>query len=138
VSSTFNISAAANGSTTAQIRFQYAGDDGYWWALDNIVLTGTDCLPPTGLTVMEITPHGGTISWTDNASAGYSWAVTTGAVPDGTNELVEGDGSITTISGLTSNTTYTVWVRADCGDGGYSSWSSGVDFTTPCDPSDIH
>gem|GEM_PF-1965320 len=133
---TLDITAAANSSPTAQIRFHYTGNYAYWWALDNIVLEGIDCLAPSGLAVTGITSSGGSIGWTDNGSTGYDWAVTTGAIPNGTNELAEGDGVLTTITGLNGNTSYTAWVRSDCG-GDYSNWSTGVNFHTLCAASDI-
>ncbi|MCB9169886.1 MAG: lamin tail domain-containing protein [Flavobacteriales bacterium] len=36
---TIDITAAAGGSSTAQVRFTYHGDWDYWWALDNISVT---------------------------------------------------------------------------------------------------
>ncbi|MCB9169889.1 MAG: T9SS type A sorting domain-containing protein [Flavobacteriales bacterium] len=36
---TIDISAAAGGSSTAQVRFTYHGDWAWWWALDNISVT---------------------------------------------------------------------------------------------------
>jgi hypothetical protein len=130
VSESINITAATNGYSSAQVRFQYTGDYAWWWALDNIVLEEIDCLAPSDLAVTGITVEGGTISWTDNGSVGYDWAVTAGDEPDGSNELAEGDGSLTSITGLNSNTTYTAWVRADCGDGSFSDWSAPVNFFT--------
>ncbi len=125
-----NITPATGGNSAAQIRFHYAGQWRWWWALDNIALQKMTCAPPAGLAVTAITTSGGTIGWTDNGSAGYEWAVTTGAVPNGTNAVASGTGSNHTIAGLNSGTPYTAWVRANCGDGTFSSWSNGVHFTT--------
>ncbi len=125
-----NITAATGGSSAAQVRFRYNGDWAYWWALDNINLEIVACSAPADLAVTAITTSGGTIGWTDNGSTGYEWAVTTGAAPDGSNEVATGDGSNMTISGLQSGTAYTAWVRSDCGDGSFSTWSNGVAFIT--------
>lgn len=130
VTKSINITAAAGGSSTAQVKFVYEGDWDYWWALDNITVEAVGCLYPSDLAVNGITTDGGTVSWTDNGSTGYDWAVTAGNAPDGTNELASGDGGNTTISGLNSGTTYMVFVRSDCGGGNLSPWSPGVSFAT--------
>ncbi len=125
-----DITAAAGGSTTAQVRFHYAGDWRWWWALDNINLSVAACAPPTGLAVTGITTSGGTLGWTDNGSAGYEWVVTTGAMPNGSNAAASGTGGDMTITGLDGGTPYTAWVRADCGGGNFSPWSNGFAFAT--------
>src|SRR5690606_30413593 len=38
------------------------------------------------------------------------------------------------VTGLTANTTYYWWVRANCGAGDTSKWSSGGSFKTLCNP----
>lgn len=129
VTESINITAAAGGSATAQVRFFYEGDWTYYWALDEISVSAVACLFPADLAVSAITTDGGTVSWTDNGSSAYYWAVTTGDEPDGTNELATGDGSNTTITGLNSGAAYTVFVRADC-NGNLSPWSPGVNFAT--------
>ena len=129
VSESINITAAAGGSATAQVRFRYTGDWDYWWALDNISVEAVACLYPSDLAITGITVDGAMISWTDNGSAAYEWAITTGPVPDGTNEVVTGDGSDLNVTGLSSGTPYTAYVRSDCG-GDLSPWSTGVSFTT--------
>lgn len=130
VAQNINITGAAGGSTVAQVRFRYNGDWAWWWALDNINLEIAACAAPSDLAVTGIGLDGGTIGWTDNGSPGYEWAVTTGAAPDGSNEVASGDGSNLTIAGLQSGTAYTAWVRSDCGDGSFSNWSNGVTFMT--------
>lgn len=130
VSHSIDITAATGGSTTAQVRFHYGGDWRWWWALDNIRLETVACAPPTDLAVSNVTTSSATVSWTDNGSAGYQWAVTTGATPNGSNEVAQGDGNDMNITGLNTGTSYTVFVRADCGDGNFSNWSSGVNFVT--------
>ncbi|MBS1581143.1 MAG: fibronectin type III domain-containing protein, partial [Bacteroidetes bacterium] len=130
VMSTFDITAATNGAANAQVRFQFHAGWDWWWAIDNVLVQRTQCGFPAGLAVGGLTIDGGTISWTDNGSPAYDWAVTTGGIPDGSNELATGDGSNTTATGLLSGTNYTVFVRAQCAGGGTSAWSSGVPFVT--------
>lgn len=130
VTTNLNITTATGGSSMAQVRFQFNSGWDWWWALDNIVVERTSCAAPEDLAVTGITTNSGTIGWMDNGSAGYEWAVTTGAVPNGTNEIASGDGSDLSITGLASGTPYTAWVRSDCGDGTFSNWSNGFPFIT--------
>lgn len=130
VTTSINITGATGGSATAQVRFHYGGDWRYWWAVDNISLEAVSCIYPSELTVTSITESGATLGWTDNGSAGYEWALTSGGIPNDTNQVASGDGSNTDITGLTSGTPYTAWVRADCGDGTFSPWSNGLSFFT--------
>lgn len=129
VNTSVNITGAAGGATNAQVRFLYAGSWQWWWAVDNISLEAVACVYPSDLAVSNITTEGASFSWTDNGSSAYEWAVTTGAEPDGTNEIASGDGSSTDITGLSSGSLYSVFVRSDC-DGTFSPWSPGVNFTT--------
>ncbi|MBS1581148.1 MAG: fibronectin type III domain-containing protein, partial [Bacteroidetes bacterium] len=127
---TLNITAATGASANARVRFHFSSGWDWWWAVDNVLVERADCIFPADLAVTGITTDGGSVSWTDNGSPGYDWAVTDGSVPDGGNELAIGDGSNTTFNGLLGGTNYTVFVRAQCDGGGTSAWSSGVPFTT--------
>ncbi len=127
---TIDITDAAGGSAAAQLRFQFSAGWDWWWALDNITVTASDCSFPTGLAVSNITTSGASISWEDNGSTGYEWSITAGAAPDGTNAISSGDGSSLTASGLAPGTPHTAFVRSLCPDGGTSAWSAGVIFTT--------
>ena len=92
---------------------------------------GNFCIPPSGITVANITGTTADISWTaNNGETSWEYVV----VPVGTGEPT---GSGTTvavpsasISGLSFSTEYEVWVRADCGGGIFSIWSGPSNFTT--------
>jgi subtilisin-like proprotein convertase family protein len=112
--------------------------------VDNIILTS--CVPPTGLTAVAPTTTTATLNWTassSNPSGGYAWEVrTSGAAGSGPAGLAASGttaAGVTTanVSGLTANTTYSVYVRSDCGGGDISVWTSAVSFTTPCNPSPL-
>ena len=38
-----NVTAAANGAATAQVRFRWSGDWGFWWMIDNVVVEEISC-----------------------------------------------------------------------------------------------
>lgn len=130
VLTTLDITAACNGSASAQVRFQFSAGWDWWWAIDNISVTRQSCAFPENVAVNGITQTGATVTWDDNGAPGYSWAVTTGAYPDGTNEVATGDGSNTSIIGLDPGTAYVVFVEADCGDLTTSGYGDGVPFVT--------
>ncbi|MCK8480283.1 gliding motility-associated C-terminal domain-containing protein [Psychroserpens algicola] len=91
---------------------------------------GSFCIPPSAITVTDITGTSAEISWTPN-NGETSWEYV--VVPAGTGEPT-GPGTTTStpsasISGLDFETEYEVWVRADCGSS-FSIWGGPVTFTT--------
>ncbi|WP_028871894.1 gliding motility-associated C-terminal domain-containing protein [Psychroserpens burtonensis] len=92
---------------------------------------GNFCIPPSGITVANITGTSADISWTaNNGETSWEYVV----VPVGTGEPSGPGTTIATpsvsISGLDFSTEYEVWVRADCGGGTFSIWSGPSNFTT--------
>ncbi|WP_299225205.1 gliding motility-associated C-terminal domain-containing protein [uncultured Psychroserpens sp.] len=91
------------------------------------------CQEPSGITIDGFTDTTANISWTPGG-AETSWEVAVQPVGTG---VPAGAGDPTTnnpysASGLTAITDYEVWVRADCGTNGLSSWIGPVNFTTAC------
>jgi hypothetical protein len=108
--------------------------------------TPVTCFVPTAINVppISITNTTATINWTLPASgspANFPYEIrTSGAPGSGPAGLVQ-SGAITpatltsfNATGLTAGTTYTFYIRSFCGGVDYSSWSSGVTFTTLCNP----
>ncbi|WP_299271979.1 gliding motility-associated C-terminal domain-containing protein [uncultured Psychroserpens sp.] len=91
---------------------------------------GNFCIPPSGITVANITGTTADISWTPN-NGETSWEYV--VVPSGTGEPTGPGTTVGTpsanITGLNFETEYEVWVRADCGSE-FSIWSGPVTFTT--------
>ena len=93
------------------------------------------CIPPTALTVDEVTNHTAAISWTKN-SGETEWHVYCSTYPTAPADDIElsqvtvvSATPSTTLTGLEASTKYYFWVRGNCVDDGYSSWV-GSDFTT--------
>ena len=84
-----------------------------------------DCPKPTVLTVADVTAHTAHLSWTSDADA---WQI---CLNDNEDELIGVTTNPYTLENLADATTYTVKVRANCGDEVYSEWSNDVSFTTP-------
>nr|WP_321221481.1 gliding motility-associated C-terminal domain-containing protein [uncultured Psychroserpens sp.] len=92
---------------------------------------GNFCIPPSGITIANITGTSADISWTaNNGETSWEYVV----VPAGTGEPTGPGTTVTTpsanITGLDFETEYEVWVRADCGGGTFSIWTGPTNFTT--------
>lgn len=106
------------------------------------IWTPPSCLPPTSLTITYTSPTSANLSWTASASApssGYQWEIrTSGLGGSGATGLVAsgsvGAGVTTaSTSSLTSSTTYTLYVRSNCG-GTFSGWAASTSSTSPVTP----
>ena len=98
--------------------------------IDNFQVIGQGCDDPTNISANNITATSADISWTPGSTE-TAWQIrqgNTGVPIDLTNNLYQA-------TGLTPNTSYTYYVRSNCGSGTFSSWSS-VTFLTPTLPVD--
>ncbi|MBK6347755.1 MAG: hypothetical protein IPF68_17815 [Bacteroidales bacterium] len=90
------------------------------------------CSIPLSLAYSGVTASTANISWTDAATVEIDYAI--GAHTPGTGTIVP---NVTAnpygLTGLTSNSTYYVYVRQNCGAGNFSAWTGPVVFTTLCD-----
>jgi hypothetical protein len=100
------------------------------------------CYPVTAIAVSSITNNAASIAWTAptlGTPASYEYEVrSSGAAGSGATGLAaSGTTTVPTVSasitGLTANTIYKVYVRAFCGGSDYSLWTSSANFTTLCD-----
>ncbi len=102
-------------------------------------LTAAPCQPATALAVSNISLTGVTATWSAPTSGNpvtqYNYEVrTSGAPGSGSTGLATSGNNATTtvnISGLSSSTFYTLYIRPDCGSGNIGSWISTT-FTTLC------
>ena len=111
------------------------GDDFYDdVAIDDVrIMDMPTCSAPTGLDLDAVTTTTtATISWTAGGTE-TAWEYVVEAY--GSDEPSTGGTATTsnplTLSGLTANTLYDVYVRADCGAGDFSSWAK-ISFPTEC------
>lgn len=106
----------------------------------SVVLTPT-CFVPTALVASAVTSSTATVTWTAPVSgspATYVYEVrTSGAAGSGSTGLFTSGSTTaptvtTSLTGLTAQTSYSVYVRTFCGGSDYSSWTSATTFTTAC------
>ena len=100
--------------------------------VDNIMVNVLpDCIRPSHVTVGSITASEATVNWTPGDQE-TMWEVATVPPGQSISTVVPETASAFpyTVSNLTDDTPYQVFVRAICPSGGYSSWTSPVSFRT--------
>ena len=100
------------------------------------------CFTPNALTTANTTTSTTTLSWalpTTGTPGNYNYEIrTSGAAGSGATGLVT-SGTVAApstsvgITGLSASTSYTAYVRSDCGAGDFSTWKS-VTIVTACGP----
>ena len=97
--------------------------------------TPVACFVPQDLLVSSVSTNAANLQWDAGFSNENQWEI-----EYGTSGFTFGEGTrvsfatnVALIQGLTSNTTYDVYVRANCETEGFSNWSSAVTFKTDCD-----
>jgi hypothetical protein len=115
----------------------YSGSWGVTLDFDVTIVPAPACIPPSALTVTSITNAAANLGWTENGTAtvwDIEWG-TNGFTPTGTPNIAGTTTNPHNLTGLTSNTAYSFYVRANCGGAnGESTWSGPFNFTTLCDP----
>ena len=101
-----------------------------------VVPEAPSCSLPSGLTLDAATNNTATVSWTAGGTETV-WEYVVQAYDSGepTASGTSTTSNPLTVSGLTANTAYDFYVRADCGGGDTSNWTYGS-FTTNCDITD--
>ena len=105
-------------------------------AIDDIAISAISCFDPSGLTASNVSDVSADLSWTPGGSE-PAWELTYGlqGFSTGSGTLVPMlTASSHTLSGLTANTAYDYYVKADCGFGtgttDLSNWAGPYTFTT--------
>ena len=140
VSTTFNIFIAELGTEPVgqNLAFRHSGNPSYAVFIDDVVW---DLIPPcpdvslsgsNNATISSVN-----ITW-EAGGAETSWQYVYGAtsVTDPTTLTPVGVtiNPEATITGLSPQTSYKVWVRSDCGVSGFGAWIGPIIVTTPCLP----
>jgi hypothetical protein len=137
----FDISAFVYNTNLVQLRFRaeqgattgniFYGDV----AIDDVsVIEAPSCLQPSNLTASNLVATSADLGWTENGTAvrwDIEWGIA-GFTATGTPNITSTSTNPHNLSGLTANTTYDYYVRADCGGSGVSTWTGPYSFTTPC------
>ena len=91
------------------------------------------------MTASNVTTSSADISWTAGGTE-TSWNVEYGAAgfAQGSGTTVAVTATIYSFTGLTANTSYDMYVQADCGSGSTSAWVGPYTFSTIPNPSCIY
>ena len=112
-----------------------SGYDYYYWVDDLEVSPAPTCMPTTNLKVSNIKPNAADISFKHESSANtwqYVYTDDPSVNPDTLTPTTVTSDSVT-VSGLTPNTEYRLWVRTKCSSTDSSEWSlEPVTFRTIC------
>ena len=103
--------------------------------------TPASCLVPSAMQFdssvsPNLTTTSAAYSWTASASAETAWEIVVQLATEDTPAIASGTGvAVTTTpayqsTGLTENTAYEVYYRADCGAGDFSEWVGPITFST--------
>jgi|GEM_PF-2396531 len=98
------------------------------------LLPPPNCLPPVAFVVDTSTIASVTLGWTEQGTA-TAWDIEYGPIgfTQGTGTSVVAATNPFTVAGLSANTSYQVFVRANCGTlNGTSQWTGPIVFLTPC------
>ena len=90
------------------------------------VLETPSCVPPTALSASNISNESATLTWTAGADE-TAWQI---CINNDEDELINVTETSYTLNDLTAATTYSVKVRANCGDNDNSEWTSAIVFAT--------
>ena len=116
------------------------GPSGAYVYLDEVGIREIpSCQEPTAFTLDAVTTTTATISWTAGGTE-TTWEYVVEAYDLDSDEPTGTAYSTTSnplsVTGLTANTSYDFYVRADCGGGDFSNWTKGS-FSTDCDTADV-
>ena len=129
-------------SSTMLVKFKgtsnYGSGDAYIYLDEVGIREIPSCLEPTAITLDVVTNNTATISWTAGGTE-TTWEYVVEAYDSDSDEPTGTAYSTTSnplsVTGLTANTLYDFYLRADCGGGDFSNWTKGS-FSTECDVAD--
>lgn len=100
----------------------------------SIIPSQASCAVPTALATSATTYNGTGVSWSGNATSYQVSYGAQGTTADAGTLLPPQSTTTATLSGLNPGTSYSVYVRALCGNnpGDTSFWVGPVNFATPC------
>jgi multidrug transporter EmrE-like cation transporter len=109
--------------------------------LDNILWElSPSCPDVTTVTVPSVTTNSATVEWNAGGSE-TAWQYVYGGLtvtdPSALTPVNVTTTPSTIVTGLSPLTSYKVWVRSNCGVGGFGAWIGPIVFTTACLPATL-
>jgi len=97
-----------------------SGTDGDPAAFDNLTII-VNCPEPTAIYVLNVDDTSAELSWV-STETNFNIEYGPDGFTQGTGTMIPVTGTTYTLTGLTPDTDYDVYVQADCGDGNTSDW----------------
>jgi len=121
---------------TVYVAIRATGTNEWELYVDNVINAGIpSCAAPTTFSLDDVTTTTATISWIAGGTE-TAWEYVVDAYgSDEPSTSGESTSNPLTVTDLTANTLYDVYVRADCGGGDFSNWAK-ISFATDCDLAD--
>ncbi|MDB9954513.1 choice-of-anchor J domain-containing protein, partial [Flavobacteriaceae bacterium] len=130
--------SAYSGNVYIAIHVPADGLDGYYLYVDDFTVEAIpSCIAVTDLAASNLTTTSADLSWTAGATE-TAWNLEYGATGfvQGAGTTVAVTANSYALTGLAANTSYDVYVQADCGAGDTSTWVGPITiFTGYCVPS---
>jgi len=82
------------------------------------------CIKPISLSATGVTAHTAILNWVSDADA---WQI---CINNDEQNLIDVTDKPYTLEGLSPETSYTITLRTNCGNDGYSDWTNPIHFTT--------
>ena len=120
---------------TIYIAFHSQTTDMFFFDIDDVVSgPKPSCDAPSGVLITGVTDTSAVINWTAsfNTSATYEIQYGPTGFTLGNGTTVQSNTNSMTLSNLSAQTKYDVYVRANCSTDGYSDWTPIKSFTTQC------
>ncbi len=96
-----------------------------------VTFTTFSCQSVSGVNVSNVTTNSAQVSWTAVQGVnGYEVEYGASGFNQGAGTTVQASTNNATLTGLTANMAYDVYVRSVCGEGVFSAWSNVTSFTT--------
>ncbi len=106
--------------------------------IDDVKITqGSACKQAQEIKIESVGVNKATFSWLSAGTASWELSIGSRGFSPGSGTILSASTNPKTISNLTPNTNYQVYVRSVCGAGNKSTWWGPVGFTTQCNPTAI-
>lgn len=128
----YTVSLADYTGTGRYIAFKCGSGSDVKYYIDDITINYIpSCQIPTGLEATVNNATQTTLTWQPGGNE-TEWELEVTAENSGVSQTISVTGNPTYTLTTNRATTYSVIVRANCGDGDYSDWSNPISFTTNC------
>ncbi len=99
-------------------------------AIDNFAIRAISCSMPANVQIANFTANSVDIAWTSDAAAAQIVYSTEADFNPAEATIHNADVNPFTLAMLDPETTYYLYLRADCGSGEFSDWTARLSFTT--------